>query len=278
MRGKFATILFLVILVFLAVYMFEIFNKLFIESNSKFIESASAAFLGAFLAFIFVRIADFFTSYSDRITKGHSSLVKLQHLLNGLLTSLDDNIYIIECFEKNYATYSKKPLGNSFIWANRLNQHELMDNLIVDLINIDLINELFSLNTHLKKLNSSIDTINQAYVESKTAFVNKQITEQNYRDNVANIHPAILDIKFFHQNAVMETTKALAATRILTRRKPLLGYIIPFASGPKFTSSFEKKREQELNSITKEIEKIKKLSKERIQSILSNDSSGNKDQ
>ena len=119
MREKVASILFIVILAFIAVFSLDVFNKLFIEVEANFSNSASAAFFGAFLAFIFVRIGDFFKSYSDRVTKNHSGLIKLQHTLNNALNTLDDNVYIIETFESLYDKNIVKPQQKKiFVWAN----------------------------------------------------------------------------------------------------------------------------------------------------------------
>lgn len=138
MREKITAILFVVILAFLAVFSTEIFHKLFIVADDKFSDSASAAFLGAFLAFIFVRLSDFFKSYTDRTTKNHSALIKLEHTLNGLLTTLDDNIYVIETFERIYKTYStNKERTHVFVWANKLHPVAKLDELILELLNID---------------------------------------------------------------------------------------------------------------------------------------------
>ena len=268
MRAKLAAILFVIILAFITVYTTDVFNKLFIESNSKFTESASAAFLGAFLAFIFVRVADFFKSYSDRVAKSHSALVKLQHSLNNLLTSLDDNIYVIEIFEKIYNTYKVKSPEHTFIWANKLHPVELHNDIIIDLLNIDLINELFSLNIHLRKLNNSMDTTNDAYQESKNALIAKNITPQNYLDNVANLYSNLLTIKKFLKDAMNETTIVFAAIRILAKQKPLISYIFPLVSGPSLDKSFNVKRDKERNALLEEIKTTKQKSSDRINETL----------
>jgi hypothetical protein len=94
-----------------------------------------------------VRVSDFFKSYSDRTTKNHSALIKLEHALNGLLNTLDDNIFVIETFETIYKTYTKKAnQDHVFVWANRLHPVANLDELILELLNIDLINELFTIN------------------------------------------------------------------------------------------------------------------------------------
>lgn len=107
MREKIIAILFIILLAFIAVFSFDIFNKLFIAVDNKFAETASAAFLGAFLAFTFVRVGDFVKAFADRTAKHYNTLIRLQLTLNSLLGQLDDNIYIIETFETIYTDHIK---------------------------------------------------------------------------------------------------------------------------------------------------------------------------
>ena len=132
MREKIAAVLFIVILAFIGVFSADVFNKLFIEVDDKFVGTASAAFLGAFLAFLFVRIGDFFKAYSDRVNRNQSGLIKLQHVLNNLLVTLDDNVYIVDTFESLYKNNVDEPnQKHIFVWANRLRPSLLIDDLIL---------------------------------------------------------------------------------------------------------------------------------------------------
>ena len=271
MRGKFAAILFVVILAFLAVFSAGIFHKLFIEADNKFRDSTSAAFLGAFLAFLFVRIGDALKAYSDRTTKNHSTLVKLEYAFNGLLTSLDDNVYLIEKFEIIYqANVREKTPAQPFVWANRLHQVAKIDDLIIDLLNIDFINELFTLNVGLRKLNDSMDTINGAYLESKDAFLSGKISLDSYLVNLKGIHDNLLHIKKFHLSSTKDITRALAAARVLAKKRPLMGYLLRSTAGYKYGCCFSVQREEELLKLQEEISKVKKESKDKIDTVLQN--------
>jgi hypothetical protein len=269
MREKAAAILFVVILAFLGVFTVDVFHKLFIETDKKFTESASAAFLGAFLAFVFVRVGDFFKSYSDRTTKNHSALIKLEHELNGLLTTLDDNIFVIETFENIYNTYTQQANRNHiFVWANRLHPVANLDELILELLNIDLINELFTLNIHLRKLNESTDTINGAYAETKDALLGGKIDPENYLANVARILKDLLDFKRFISSCIEEITQTLAAVRVLARRRPLMGYLLRRLAGHKYGKTFNSARAAEVATLRTELENTKRESQNRINRVL----------
>lgn len=269
MRERVAAILFVVILAFVGVFAVDVFHKLFVKADDRFTESASAAFFGAFLAFVFVRVGDFFKSYSDRTTKNHTALIKLEHALNGLLNTLDDNIFVIETFEGIYKNYTQKATQDHvFVWANRLHPVAKLDELILELLNIDLINELFTLNIHLRKLNESMDTINSAYAEAKDALISGKIDSENYLANVTRIHRDLLDIKRFISSSVEETTQALAAIRVLARRRPLMGYLLRRLAGHKYGKTFSSKRAAELATLRAEIENIKRESQDRVNNVL----------
>ncbi|MFA6040577.1 MAG: hypothetical protein WC733_03660 [Methylophilus sp.] len=269
MREKIAALLFIMILAFVAVFSADVFNKLFIQVDSKFSETASAAFLGAFLAFLFVRIGDFFKAYSDSVTKNHSALIKLEHSLNSLLGTLDDNIYVIETFESLYAkNINKANQTHVFVWANKLHPVRLIDELILDLLNIDLVNELFSLNTHLRKFNDSAETINGAYIEAKDALISGKIDADNYINNLHRIHKDLVDIKYFISSYIRETTESLSAIRVLAKKRPLMGYILRRVAGHKYSSNFESKRLMELSKLEQEMKEIKQSSGKKIESVL----------
>lgn len=269
MREKISAILFLVILIFVAVFCWQVFNKLFIQINTQFSNSAVAAFFGAFLAFLFIRIGDFFKSYSERISKGHNALIKVEYSLNSLLGQLDDNVYVTEIFEKLYDSNVKNQKNSHvFIWANRLTPVRVLDDLLIDLLNIDLINELFLLNDGLRKLNDSMETINLAYKESKDALISKTINPENYIENLTRIHKSLLEIRKFIHSSISETTHALAAIRVLAENRPLIGYLLKRHPSYKYGRNFKVKRENELKKLFQEMDEIKKDSKSKIDAIL----------
>lgn len=269
MREKIAATLFVVILAFITVFSAEVFYKLFIDVDNKLTEAASGAFLGAFLAFIFVRFGDFFKSYSDRVTKGHIALVKLEHSLNSLLGDLDDNAYIIDIFETNYKKHADQIAQNSvFLWGNRLSEVTLIGDVKLELLNIDLINELFILDVHLKKLNDSMNTVNSVYVESKDALLGGKIDKNNYQHNLTNVKIQLQDIKKFLITNIDETKRALSALRVLARKRPLMNYVLRIFAGHKYGNHFEVLREAEMSKLSAEIHDGQTKGKERIDKIM----------
>lgn len=269
MREKLASLLFLIVLVFLGVFSYYIFKELFFESNLEFSNSAYAAFLGAFLAFLFVRIGDFLKAFSDRLSRNYNALVKFDHILNSLYNDLDDNIYVVEIFESLYQENIKAVEEKRiFIWANRLHPVRLFDDLILELLNMDLTNELFALNIHLRKFNDSADTINRAYTESKEALISGSIEPKVYIDNLGNTHRHLLDIKSFLISYSEEIKEAISAVRVLCKRKTLMGSIFARLPGRNYSRDFDTHRQEQLKILEEEMTRTRKSSGEKIESVL----------
>ena len=270
MKARFAVILFLILLGFVFAFAIQIFNKFLSEFDPLFSGTALAAFLGAFFAFLFVRMGDFLKAYSDRMSKSHNTLIKLEHRFNNLLDSLDGNIYIIKVFEEIYSQYeNKSEKSNSvFIWANRLKPVGQLDDLVIGVTNIDLINELFTVDIRLRKLNESMETLNGAYLESKDALLRKDIDPENYMVNVKQIRKNLLELKKFIQTQINECLGSLSSVRVLARNRPLIGSLIRLMPGYKYNSRFESEKDLEIKKLKQEIEAAKKRGQERIDGVL----------
>jgi hypothetical protein len=268
MRESLAALLLVIIFAFVGAGAFGLFSKFFISFDQHFADSATGAFLGAFLAFLFVRIGDFFKSYSERVTKSHSSLVQLEHLLNSVMGVLDDNVHTIEIFQEIYSKYQASSSNFTFVWANRMKPVPLMTDLLTGPTNIDLVNELFRLNTSIRKINDSMETMNGAYTESKDALICGKIDVGNYMTNVTRIHGTLIQLKGFLEEAIEETIETLAAIRVLAKNRPVIGYLLHRLPGRRYDARFEKKRIEEETKLRSEIEEIKRESKSRIDKVL----------
>lgn len=185
MKEKIGAVLIVILLAFVGALSFGVFYRLFFAADSNVSVIAYAAFLGAFFAFLFVRIGDFLKSYSDRKSRNYNALMKIERVLNSSLNTLSDNIGIISLFEDTYAKFSAESQSrNVFTWASRLEPVQEIGELSFDLLNLDLINELFAVNIHLVKLNGTMKTIDRAYCEMKDSFLGNRITTDNYLEGL----------------------------------------------------------------------------------------------
>ncbi len=261
-------LLFVAIVAFVAGGMFILAMDLFIAVDELYSNAATGAFMGAFFAFLFVRIGEFWSSYSARIQKGHSALVQLELLLNSNLNVIGDNIYIIEDFEQLYADYANPTEKVAFIWANRLQEIPLITEFISQPTNIDLINELFSLNTAYRKLNDSMSTTNLGYGETKAAFISKNMELDNYRLNMTRLRARLLEIRLFLKHEFENTIRVYSAARVLAKKRTLLGYIMHILPGRHYHNDFEGERASEMDKLRNEIAETRAKSQQEIEEAL----------
>jgi len=270
-RQTLILLLVVVIVAFLFVFLVQIFGRLFFVPDDNLQDSAVGAFFGAFLAFVFVRIGDFFKAYSDRVEKGYSALVKIQHAVNGLLPVLDDNIHTVETFEKLFNDHivDKTP-PSPFVWANRIRTYERLKEFQLDLLNLDVVNDLVSFDTSLRKLNDDAETINSGYVEFKDAFISRVIDEENYLENLARHRTSLHLIRAFTVRAIEDAIRLQATTRLLVKkRRTILGYLIQASSSKHYPKSFEAELDLEVERLKTEIESVQKASKAEIDKTMS---------
>jgi len=269
MKHKYASVLLLVALAaFVAGGMFTLAMNLFGAVDDRYSNAATGAFMGAFFAFLFVRLGEFWSAYSNRIAKGHSALVQLELLLNSNLGVIDDNIYVIDDFVELYNKYESPSAPAAFVWANRLVEIPMVGDLVSQPTNIDLINELFSLNTGYRKLNDSMITTNMGYAETKAAFISKNMDADNYQLNLARLRDRLIEIKLFLKHEFDRTIRVYSAARVLAKRRTVLGYVMHLLPGRNYSKNFEALRTQEEQKLLGEITESRRKSQKEIDDAL----------
>lgn len=120
------------------------------------------AFSGAFFAYLFVRFGDALKKVYDRKEKNHSALVRLQHLFNDCLNTTSDNVFVADGCVSVFTDARMSSEGVP-IYMNSFNQYQINTDLVVQLTNIEFLNDVFSLNVKLRKMNSSLETLDRSY-------------------------------------------------------------------------------------------------------------------
>lgn len=142
-------------------------------------ELAIAFFAAAFtvlITFIFDRLKSFIDKHKSR----YDDMVYLERELNICLTVIDDNIFTLKPFLKT-------PISPHFIMINP-DQIEINKNLINHMRNLLLINELVGLLIDFRKMNSTLETIKQAYdrgtdfIKASKKFEQIKSLNEYYRD------------------------------------------------------------------------------------------------
>ena len=251
------------LLIFFVVSISLIFSlKIVPGLNRDIVQTGIVAFFGAFFAFIFVKFGEWIRDVKKGNINHFISLMKIERLLNRISDRLEVNILV---FGENLdALKSMKLLA----WSS----HEIPFNneLSDDLKNIDFINEYFSFSLDIERMKNDFVTIKNMHEENKGLFINEKISPDAYKDNVSfcigEMEKIIKFMKAYQENAI----QLLAKTRILQKEKEK-NWTFLFGAFPKrhYAKNFNKKVEEEAKILNKEIDEVRKKSKEEKNKIKS---------
>lgn len=228
--------------------------------DQLFIEGFSA-FAGAFFAFLFLRLAEFFTKIYKRKIKHYNSLVSLGTELNELGGIIHDNLYLIPFFRKAILK------GN--IYFNQLHLLQVNKSHYRHLFDIEIINELFSFNYQLRKINDDIISLTGGYSDIKNAFIAHDINKNDYLINAQITANHLATVEIFLNDLQKQCVKLLAKARLMLKKDIPLGtkimnYFI-YTSGLKIS---DKELNKETTKLLKEIEETITNSQKEIEAVL----------
>lgn len=228
--------------------------------NQVFIEGFSA-FAGAFFAFLFLRLAEFFTKLYKRQVKHYNSLITLETQLNELGGIIHDNVYLLPPFRKVILS------GN--IYFGKLRQLPIDKSHYKKLYDIDLINELFSFNYQLRKLNDDIDSLTSGYVDIKNAYIQHHIQKTDYLINAQFTADHLTTLEIFLSDMEKQIVQLMAKIRLMIKKDMPLGTkIISWfihTSGSKLNKT---EIDKEAKKLLQEIKETKTKSQKEIEEIL----------
>jgi len=263
MKQKVSLILLLIVLAFLFAFTFYCFFILFLKLDIASIGASISAFMGAFFAFLFIRLGEALTRFYDRQVKHYNALVELEQACGRYLNEISDNIFVInDCIK--IANDNK---GSLFFFANRLDVFSIDNSLTLCLHNVDLVNEVFSYNIDMDKLNKSIEPVNRHYDDIKNNFLKKSINADTYLANVQIYLEKLVELRGFLTKLEEKTKKLAVLSRILLRDKPFLTWLIQIISKTRLTDRIKKQVPDELKKFEVEIDEGKKQSREEIQKV-----------
>lgn len=237
--------------------------------NSQVLVQGFSAFAGAFFAFLFLRLAEFLTKIYQRQVKHYNSLVILETQLNELGGVIYDNIYLIPFFRKAILT------GN--IYFSKLRPLPFDKSHYENLYDIDLINDLFSFNYQLRKLNDDIDGFTDGYADIKNAYIQHNIDKQDYLINAQISAEILTTLEVFQKDMVEHTVRLMAKVRLMSKKDVPLGTRIMRWFIHTSGSSLKKNEiEKEAKKLYEEIEETKTKSQKEIEEILKKHNLSNK--
>ena len=233
----------------------------FSDPNYEIAIRGFSAFAGAFFAFLFLRLAEFLSKVYQRQVKHYNSLVLLETQLNELGGIIHDDIYLIPFFRNAITS------GN--IYFSKLRQLPIDRSHYDSLHDIDLINDLFTFNYQLRKINDDIDSLADGYADIKNAYIQHHIRKRDYLINAQISAELLTALEAFLGDMESRTVQLMAKVRLMSKRDVPLGTKI--ARWFIHTSGSKLKKvdiDKEAKKLLEEIEETKTKSQKEIEEVL----------
>ncbi len=147
---------------------------------------------------------------------------------------------------------------------NVFHQYQIDTEPMIGLTNIDLINEMASLNVGLRKLNESLATIDRAYGQIRDAIISKTISESDYLENARRTRDRCVQVKPFLTQAHDDLVRLFAVTKLLMKNPPFFVRVTQALVRTKYPKGFEMLLERETTEVKAGMEAIAKASEQRI--------------
>lgn len=231
------------------------------DVNTELLIQGFSAFAGAFFAFVFLRLAEFFSKIYQRQVRHYNALVILETKLNELGGIIHDNIYLIPFFRKAITS------GN--IYFSKLRELPIDRSHYAELHDIDLINDLFSFNYQLRKLNDDIDSLTDGYADIKNAYIQHHIQKQDYLVNAQISAEHLTALEAFLGDMEDRTVQLMAKVRLMSKKDVPLGTklarLFIHTSGADLSKQEVSK---EATKLHKEIEETKTQSQKEIEEVI----------
>ncbi|MDO8413935.1 MAG: hypothetical protein Q7S51_09135 [Gallionellaceae bacterium] len=225
--------------------------------------SIVGAFAGAFFAYLFVRFGDALKKVYDRKETNHTALVKLQHYFNDCLNTTGDNVFIVkncvDCFTDERLTSAEVP-----IYMNNFQQYFINRDVVTQLTNVDFLNEVYSLNMSLHKMNDSLATIDRSYSQLRESYLAKNIDVGTYKTNAQKYRNRCVEINSFLLQTKDDLTRLFAVANLLLQDPPFLVRIIRALVRTTYPKNFSIRLQVEKERVTTEIDAFAKASAEKI--------------
>ena len=265
-KSLFETSLIGIVFGFVAAISFIVFKPLFTAANSATRDGFQGAFMGAVFAFIFVRLGDALTRIYQRLAKNQSSLVRLQHHLNDCLGLTSDNIFIINEYMKIFENYHAD-IEEPKIFGNELHQLPIDKEIPLALTNLEFVNDMYSYQESIRKLNNSMATANRIVNQTTTSFVQGHIAHKTYAANINHYKNTMTTIKAFLEAIKKDTLQLYASARVQSKDNPFLSKIIQQAFKHEFTTKQREQVAKEIQKVEREISSIAATSRAKISDI-----------
>lgn len=235
-------------------------NKIIIEKDSNFITNGLSAFMGALFAFLFVVLGKLFAEIYSRNKRHRNALVEAEYVLNEYLGINYDNVFLINGFIE--------AINRNFVCTNHFTKLEINKSVLLNLYNIDLINDLHTLNIDIYKTNESLETATSWYNKINESFLDKKMIKEDYDINLKQISEKFQTLKIFLESLEEKIIIVQAKIRVLLKEESVVDWFIKFVSHKEhYPNNFDKKYNEEIKKVKTEIERNTEVSKKEISNL-----------
>lgn len=233
------------------------------SSDLEAFRALVGGFSGGFFAYLFVRFGDALKKIYDRKELNHTTLVKLQHYFNDCLNTTSDNLFIAKDCEGVFSD-ARRSSNEVPIYMNSFHQYPINRDLVANLTNVDFLNEVYSLNVSLHKMNDSLATIDRGYAQLRDSLLAKNVDSETYKLNAWRYKDRCVEIQGFLLQLKGDLIRLFAASNLLLGDRPFFVRVLHASVRTSYKKGFATKLEQERQRVAVEMEAIAEKSAERI--------------
>lgn len=235
-------------------------------SDREAFRALLGAFSGAFFAFLFLRFGDSLRRIYERKEKHHTALVRLQHYFNDCLNATGDNVFIADdCI--SVFNEARLQSGDRPIFMSQFQEYAIDRELPIGLTNIEFLNEVYTLNVELRKLNDSMATVDRAYAQVREAFLAKRLELPDYLANARLTRKRYLEMKEFLLQTKRDLIRLFATSNLLLKDAPFLVRVIRALTKSSYPKDFKKRLTEETSRVSQEMDGLAIISAERINEV-----------
>lgn len=235
-------------------------------SDREAFRALIGAFSGAFFAFVFLRLGDGLKRIYERKEKHHTALVRLQHYFNDCLNTTGDNVFIADDCVRVFDE-SRLQSGDRPIFMSQFQQYAIDRELPIGLTNLEFLNEVYTLNVELRKLNDSLATVDRAYAQVREAFLAKKLELSDYLANARLTRKRSLEMKEFLLQTQRDLIRLFATSNLLLKDAPFLVRVIRALAKSSYSKDFKERLAEETRRVSQEMDGLAKISGERINEV-----------
>jgi hypothetical protein len=236
---------------------------LVLARDPKYLQGLVGAFMGALFAFLFIRFGETLTRLGRRRVEDYNGLVRLEYSLNDVMNLYQENVQLVdEAIRRcdRQTSMATLPAILPFTFSKFPVEREVL----LSLTDLDLVNEMFSLNVELRRINDTVGLFQEGIARVEAWTGDGKLGQEYYRAAPAMLRRELSDFRGFLVAGFDRAINALAVVRLLSRNRPFLVRLIALLTRSRLSSRQLAMKGQEVAKIHEEILSVQKRQEERL--------------